>query len=120
MQIGQFRAQFELALLRELKGLHQLFRFTVKELRVAHIQLPAAAEEFFKALLRRLDGAGGAERKARRVVVAVPLANLFGDSLGHAKNVSRMLVIILHQRLVRATAFLVITEPPRDFGLQVK
>ena len=51
-QIGQLGAQFEAALLGMLECLHQLLRFPVEELRIAHMQLPAAAEEFFEVLFR--------------------------------------------------------------------
>ena len=51
-QVGQLGAQFESALLGMLECLHHLFRFPVEELWIAHMQLSAAAEEFFEVLFR--------------------------------------------------------------------
>ncbi len=51
-QVGQLGAQFESALLGMLECFHHLFRFAVEELWIAHMQLSAAAEEFFEVLFR--------------------------------------------------------------------
>src|SRR5207237_9324412 len=46
---------------------------------------------------------------------------LLRDSLRHAKNISGVLVVIFHQRLLpEGSAFLRITEPVRDLILDVE
>ena len=106
-----------------LKGFHQLLRLARENLRVAHMQLSAATEEIVKALTTRSRRRSGKrEKQATRCGreyhrwQSVPV-----EALGDAKNVSRVLVIILRERLAAGDGRLLsITKLPGSLPIAGK
>src|SRR5215470_8246119 len=103
-----------------LEGFHHLFRFAVEELWVAHMQVSAAAEEFFEVLFR--SPAAWEERKEKPARCRrCARGESFGQPLGDAENIPRVFVVILHECLASGDGrFPIVAELARDFRLESK